>query len=42
MRFINEEEKIKDDKRLMKIFNQPILKDGVYNIERSQRLQKLI
>lgn len=46
MKLINNEEKIiekiKDDKRLLRIFNQPILKDGVYNTERFQRLQKLI
>jgi hypothetical protein len=35
-------EKVKLDKRLMRIFNQPILKDGVYNTERSDRLKNIL
>ncbi len=43
--FVSNEEKIRIysiDKRLTRIFNQPIFKDGIYNIERFDRLQKLL
>lgn len=34
--------KVNQEKRLVKIFNQPIIRDGIYNIERCQELLRLI
>lgn len=33
---------IKEDKRLTRIYNQPIFKDGIYNFERFQQLNRLL